>query len=79
VPERAIAVVQARTGVAKSAAYNVVGIAIAKLRKTAPLSETGRLLWDLHSSDMSYARSLATSGRPPGPRHQKSRRGPGSP
>lgn len=43
---------QARTGVAKSAAYNVVGIAIAKLRKTAPLSETGRLRWDMHSSDL---------------------------
>lgn len=34
VPERAIAVVQAGTGVGKSAAYNAVGIAIAKKRKT---------------------------------------------
>lgn len=34
VPERAIAVVQAGTGVGKSAAYNAVGIAIAKMRKT---------------------------------------------
>lgn len=34
VPQRAIAVVQAGTGVGKSAAYNAVGIAIAKMRKT---------------------------------------------
>lgn len=34
VPQRAIAVVQAGTGVGKSAAYNAVGITIAKLRKT---------------------------------------------
>jgi ATP-dependent DNA helicase DinG len=34
VPDRAIAVVQAGTGVGKSAAYNAVGIAIAKMRKT---------------------------------------------
>ena len=40
VPQRAIAVVQAGTGVGKSAAYNAVGIAIAKMRKTKMVIST---------------------------------------